>query len=437
MGKTIQRFFGSVFTKLLAVILLTGLGINLAVGAFFWYFRSEAGREYRQTLAHYLDLVVAEIGTPPDFEKAAALAVHGAFHLRYSASDRNFATRPDMPQALPVKRQRGFWEPQPGVRAVFSRGRIFVELEKVDGKFLFEIGPALADLEIAKPVALLLLLVSLILGGAYFSLRRILKPIARLKEGVIAVGRGNLDHRVPPQPADEFRDLARAFNEMTERIRDMLAARERLMLDVSHELRSPLTRLKVALEFLPDDAVKDSLRQDVLEMEAMTTAILENARIRHGQGNLDLETVDLAQVVRGVLGEFEGRPPGVRIAFMPPVVLCRVNPDLIRTVVRNLMTNAVNNSLPESPAIEVGLESRPPFAVIRIADYGAGIAPENLPRIFEPFFRADPSRSRQSGGYGLGLSLCRTIAETHGGRIEAESAPGRGSTFSVYLPLAT
>lgn len=436
MGKTIQRFFGSVFAKLLAVILLTGLGIHLAVGAFFWYFRSEAGREYRQTLAHYLDLVVTEIGTPPDFEKAAALAARGAFHLRYSDSDRSFATRPDMPQALPARMQRGVWEPQPGVRAAWSRGRVFVELEKAGGKFLFEIGPALADLEIAKPVALLLLLVSLILGGAYLSLRRILKPIARLREGVIAVGQGNLDHRVPPQPADEFRALALAFNEMTERIQGMLETRERLMLDISHELRSPLTRLKVALEFLPDDAAKDSLRQDVLEMEAMTTAILENARIRHAQGKLDVEAANLAPLVRGVLGEFESRPPGVRIAIMPPEVLGRVNPDLIRTVVRNLMMNAVNNSMPESLAIEVGLESQPPFVVIRISDYGTGIAPEELPRIFEPFFRADPSRSRLSGGYGLGLSLCRTIVEAHGGRIEAESMPGRGSTFSVYLPLS-
>jgi two-component system sensor histidine kinase BaeS len=74
--------------------------------------------------------------------------------------------------------------------------------------------------------------------------------------------------------------------------------------------------------------------------------------------------------------------------------------------------------------------------VIRISDYGTGIASEDLPRIFEPFFRADPSRSRLSGGYGLGLSLCRTIVEAHGGRIEADSMPGRGSTFSVYLPLA-
>ena len=280
----------------------------------------------------------------------------------------------------------------------------------------------------------MLLLVSLILGGAYFSLRRILKPIAQLKEGVVAVSQGHLDHCVPPQPSDEFRDLTRAFNEMTERIREMLAARERLMLDVSHELRSPLTRLKVALEFLPDNAVKESLRQDVLEMEAMTTAILENARIRHGQGRSTSSrgtravTSSCAERVREPAAGSQNyqHTAGGSLPHQP---------GLIRTVVRNLLTNAANGSPPESPAIEVGLETQPPFAVIRIADHGIGIAPEDLPRIFDPFFRTDPSRSRLRGGYGLGLSLCRTIAEAHGGRIEARALRARQHLFGL-LPLA-
>jgi len=125
MARITHRLFGSIFTKLLAVILLTGLAIQMAVGIFFWYFRSEAGREYGQTLAHYLTLVVAEIGDPPDFEKAAALAAAGAFHLRYTSPERSWSTAENVPQALP-KRRRAAWQPQPGVAAVFSRGRVLV-----------------------------------------------------------------------------------------------------------------------------------------------------------------------------------------------------------------------------------------------------------------------------------------------------------------------
>jgi signal transduction histidine kinase len=434
--KITQRLFGSVFTKLLAVILLTGLGIQMAVGIFLWYFRSETGREYSQALAHYLTLVVSEIGNPPDFEKAAALAAAGAFHLRYTDPERSWSTAENVPQALP-ERRRAVWQPQPGMRAVFSRGRALVEFQQVPGKFIFEIGPGWADLELARPVILLLVLVSLILAVAYFSLRRILKPLAWLKQGVLAVGHGNLDHHVPLQRADEFRDLAQAFNEMAERIQEMLHARERLMLDLSHELRSPLTRLKVALELLPEDPARDSIRQDVAEMEAMTAAILENARIRYQQGELHREPMDLGPLVDGSIGEFANQPPGVRIVAMSSGNICRIHPELIRTVMRNLLANAVRHSPIGSPPIEVHLEQHPPFAVVRITDHGIGIAPENLPRIFDPFFRADPSRSRLSGGYGLGLSLCQTIVEAHAGKIEVQSESGRGSTFSLFLPLAT
>lgn len=436
MARITHRLFGSVFTKLLAVILLTGLGIQMAVGIFFWYFRSEAGREYSQTLAHYLTLVVSEIGNPPDFDKASALADAGAFHLRYTDPERSWSTAENVPQALP-ERRRAAWKPQPGVSAVFSRGRVLVEFQQPPGKFIFEIGPGWADLELARPLILLLVLVSFILAGAYFSLRRILRPIAWLKQGVLEVGHGNLDHRVPLQRADEFRDLAQAFNEMTERIREMLHARERLMLDLSHELRSPLTRLKLALEFLPDDPARDSIRQDIAEMEALAGAILDNARIRYQQGELPREPMDLAPLAEDAVKEFENQTPGVRTVAMPSGIVCRIHPQLIRTVMRNLLANAVRHSPAGSRPIEVHLEKQLPFAVLRITDHGVGIAPEDRPRIFDPFFRADPSRSRLSGGYGLGLSLCQAIAEAHEGKIEVQSQPGRGSTFSFFLPLAT
>jgi signal transduction histidine kinase len=122
---------------------------------------------------------------------------------------------------------------------------------------------------------------------------------------------------------------------------------------------------------------------------------------------------------------------------LSPGIVCPIHPELIRTVMRNLLANAVRHSPPGSRPIEVHLGKQLPLAVLRIADHGVGIAPEDLPRIFDPFFRADPSRSRLSGGYGLGLSLCQTIAEAHEGKIEVQSEPGRGSTFSLFLPLAT
>jgi signal transduction histidine kinase len=146
--------------------------------------------------------------------------------------------------------------------------------------------------------------------------------------------------------------------------------------------------------------------------------------------------MDLEPLVQDALKEFENQPPGVRIVAMPSGIVCRIHPELIRTVMRNLLANAVRHSPAGSRPIEVHVEKQLPFAVVRITDHGVGITPEDLPRIFDFFFRADPSRSRLSGGYGLGLSLCQTIAEAHEGKIEVQSEPGRGSTFSLFLPLA-
>lgn len=147
--------------------------------------------------------------------------------------------------------------------------------------------------------------------------------------------------------------------------------------------------------------------------------------------------MDLAPLAEDAVKEFENQPPGVRTVAMPSGIVCRIHPQLIRTVMRNLLANAVRHSPAGSRPIEVHLEKQLPFAVLRITDHGVGIAPEDLPRIFDPFFRADPSRSRLNGGYGLGLSLCQAIAEAHEGKIEVQSQPGRGSTFSFFLPLAT
>jgi signal transduction histidine kinase len=444
-----RGLFGSVISKLLAVFLVAGLGIQLAVGGFGWYLRKRAGEEFHRTVAHYLELVASEIGAPPDLERAAALAAAGAFQLRVVTPEASWSTRPEVPENLPPRMR--LWSSGPEVRAGFFRGRVLAELREPGARFIFELGPAPPALAAGEPLALLLAVLAGILAAAFVGLRHILKPIARLREGVREVAAGNLDHRIPlpaaggpgrPRPGahrrpDEFDELAQAFNDMTRRIRDMIQARERLMLDVSHELRSPLTRLKVALEFLPEDPARESIRADVGDMEAMITAILESARIRHRPEELAREPVDLAAAVRAAAAELEGRPPGIRMEALPETLVGRVHRELFRTVVRNLLANALNYSRPGSPAVEVRLERRPPAAVLEVRDHGIGIAPEDLPRIFEPFFRADPSRARASGGYGLGLSLCRTIVEAHGGVIEAESPAGGGALFRVRLPLAS
>ena len=262
-------------------------------------------------------------------------------------------------------------------------------------------------------------------------LEKLLRPLRDLNDGVTRLGQGDLAVNVPQTTRDEFGTLTDAFNRMAARVREMIVTRDQLLIDVSHELRSPLTRMKVALELMPDNGQKARLAADVAEMERMIAGLLELERLRAGKG-VTLVRQDIVPIVRDVVGCYESRAPGVELVLdgVSEVVL-DVDAEQLRTVMRNLLENAVKYSLPDSRAIRVSVARENGGAVVRVTDDGVGIPVEDGDRIFEPFFRVDRSRSKESGGYGLGLSICKRVMEAHGGSVALERRNGRGSTFIV------
>ncbi|HEY4575689.1 MAG TPA: HAMP domain-containing sensor histidine kinase, partial [Thermoanaerobaculia bacterium] len=204
-------------------------------------------------------------------------------------------------------------------------------------------------------------------------------------------------------------------------------------LDVSHELRSPLTRMKVALELLPAGDKRQRIAADVAEMEAMIAELLELERLREGRG-LRRERRDLVPLLREVVESFQDRPPGARFVTTAAEIQAEVDGDKIRTVLRNLLENAVKYSLPDSRPIVVSATAEETVVVVRVTDDGPGIPAADLANLFEPFYRVDRSRSKKSGGYGLGLSICKRIAEAHGGGITVANRAPRGAVFTLTLP---
>lgn len=428
-----KRIIRSVFTKLLLVIILTGICVNLVVGGFFWHYRSAAGRPLHKNILQYLNYIIADLGDPPRLEQAKTLGRQASLQIYYEGPGTSWTTAENFSDVH--KAHWRDWSKNPLIRIGRYHGHHFVELAHDSGRFVFGLDKSLdLDPERRRVVIVLLVLLTLILAGAFLSIRWILKPVRWLHEGVREVGRGNLAHRVPVKRSDELRELAAAFNDMTDRIRDMLHTKEQLMLDVSHELRSPITRMKVALEFLPESQAKDSLKSDIAEMETMIREILETARMHHLHGNLKRQLINLAELLQGILAEYVNRPPGVQAGDFPAEIELNVDPEQVKTVFQNILTNAIKFSSPDDKPVMISVIKQANYSVVRILDHGIGIPPDELPFIFEPFYRVDKSRSKRTGGYGLGLSLCKTIMEAHGGRIEVDSKPGVGTCVSLFFP---
>jgi signal transduction histidine kinase len=235
---------------------------------------------------------------------------------------------------------------------------------------------------------------------------------------------------------DEVGQVARAFNHMTGRVEQMLNDQDRLMADVSHELRSPLARIKLALEMLPEGDKREQIATDVREMEALTSALLERERIKNQVSRLDRAEFDLVAMTRGIVGSFADRAPAVVLAESPEVLNVQADEALLKVLLQNLVDNAVKFSLDDSDPIEVRLVSGERSVTVSVNDDGPGIPGDMTDRVLEPFVKLDPSRGHRSG-YGLGLNLCQRIVQAHNGSIEIQPREPRGTSVAVELPVLT
>jgi signal transduction histidine kinase len=268
---------------------------------------------------------------------------------------------------------------------------------------------------------------------------RILRPVGELTAAAHRMRQGDLDVRVAARGDDEIARLARAFNEMADRLAQTERVKRQMVSDVAHELRSPVTNLRCGLEAMQDGVVAmDRERIDVLHSETLLLqrliADLQDLALADAGGLvLDREAVDVADTVRRAMGADPGGPP---IAVSVDADAARVTADRSRLeqMLRNLISNARRHT-PEDGQIHVhaGREGR--GLRIDVADTGCGIPPEHLPHVFDRFYRADPSRDRATGGAGLGLAIVRRLAEAHGGSAAAHSqGDGRGTTITLWIP---
>jgi signal transduction histidine kinase len=296
-----------------------------------------------------------------------------------------------------------------------------------------------------------LIMVLVVVGISSLALSRsIAKPLRKLSDAARALGEGDLDARSGVDRSDELGDVAHSFDVMAERVGDLLRAERELVANVSHELRTPLARIRVALDIAAEgdvDLARESLgdiAEDVDDLERLVNDLLAAARLDiaatatapGGIPPLQREAIALDELVASVAERFETTRPErpLQLAIdddLPGIV---GDPVLLRRAVANLLENADKYSEAQDDPIRLSLRAEDGELVLTITDQGIGIAADDLPRVFEPFFRADKSRTRATGGHGLGLALTRRIVEAHEGRISLESTLDEGTRVEVRLP---
>ena len=277
--------------------------------------------------------------------------------------------------------------------------------------------------------------------GSYPIIRRLTQRLEALRAGVERWGEGDLKARVDESGQDEAAFLARRFNRAAARVEQLVNSHKSLLANASHELRSPLTRIRMGLALLgpqTDDRVRAELERNIEELDQLVGEILLASRLDMPGAEIGTpEAVDLM----GLAAE-ECARTGARLEVQPtraPLVL-QGQPRLLRRVLRNLLENAHRHGAGEvemALAREGGAGGAPAQAqaVLRVCDRGPGVPEAQRERIFEPFYRM-PGASENAGGVGLGLALVKSIVERHGGAVRCEDNPGGGACFVVRLPLA-
>jgi len=276
--------------------------------------------------------------------------------------------------------------------------------------------------------------------------RRVLTPVRTLGAAAQKLGQGDLAQRVPTSVPGELGQLAHTFNIMASNLQEAEKRRRNLVADVAHELRTPLSNIQGYLEAVkdgllqPNSATIDIIHQQVLHLVRLVEDLRVLALAESGSLRLDYQPVAPGELLEQTAEAFRARADakGVELVLDLPRQLPTVEMDRTRVtqVVGNLLENAILHS-PEGSVVTISARA-PDSETLRlaVADQGRGIEPEELPQIFDRFYRVDPSRARATGGSGLGLTIAKQLVEAHQGTIGVESKVGKGSCFYVELPLS-
>ena len=262
------------------------------------------------------------------------------------------------------------------------------------------------------------------------------KPIRAIRAGAEHIGRGNFNHRIKTIRHDQLGDLAADINKLAADVENMLDAKRALLLGISHELRTPLSRLRLLIEFIDNEDQQQELKTELVEMEKIIVQLLEAERLNSRHEPLVRSEVRVRALVDELIDDFFARDQDrIRVDDQSDGGAANIDEARVSLLLKNLVSNALRYSPADSGPVELLFRKENDELLFRVRDHGPGIAPEEAAHVGEPFYRGDPSRTRDTGGTGLGLYLATLVARAHGGSLTLVDNGEPGACFEARLPL--
>jgi len=442
----IERLTRSLSFRLLAIFLILAAAfIYFATVGIRWVYREDDLRDLISGhLSLHVNYVRNDIGDPPRIDRAIAITEQVPVDIRIHGEGVDWASDPDFPAISELNfgasdvfgEGPGAWvDALENVQFAVLDNHRFMKIDQ--GGFDIVVStPRISDTSSGPNLLPIILAIGLIwLFIAYLSVSWLFRPIRAIRDGASRIGKGDFDYRISGYRHDQLGDLAEDVNKLAGDVGRMLDAKRQLLLGISHELRSPLSRLRLALEFFEDDNRKADLRAEIDEMEHIIATLLEAERLNMRHAALNRTSVQMQDLVEQLIDDFFDRDRSrLRLSFPDPSVEANVDDVRIILVLKNLLANALRYSTGGDESIILEVKREDNELIISIEDQGPGLSEGQRANFGEPFYRGDPSRTRDTGGTGLGLYLAKLAVEAHGGTLTVDDTCTTGARLTARLP---
>ncbi len=430
----------TLFGRLLLIFLATAASI-LIVLSLSLKMATKDGESRRSKFAtlfgNHAAYIVNDIGIPPNIQRAESITETSKIQIMISGPKLLWKSSKEITDPDNIKKHKAHHQHTNHPDMAFAMGRnknqhFFIIKKQNHTFYLTGLRPFVREDGYLWAWAALLLC-GFILYLSYRAVNWLIEPLKQIKQGAQRIEKGELSYRINCTRNDEIGQITNAVNSMATELEKMLEAKRQLLLAISHELRTPLTRAKVGIEFIDNQKIKQSLHEDLAELDHLINELLEAERLNEKHNALHISSININTLIKTIKDETPDPKKLIRTQLSNSAITINGDPLRLTLLIKNLIGNGLKYG--NDKPLDISCTERKSILSIKFEDQGDGIDDVHLAHITEPFYRADNARQRQTGGYGLGLYLCKLIAEAHDGQLNITSTLKKGTRITVTLPL--